>query len=136
LLISILLIFGLTRSWIDPTIYPRWCEYADRYISVSVYYFFITKYSETCLNQTLSKPKTCLSQTYFTVPSSKCLCYLNLCKPNTCLNWTDSSIPKVFGLDRFYCMLFLCNMSENSKSIIYFIIAIYLNLFSNINIYF
>jgi hypothetical protein len=28
---------------------------------------------------------------------------LNLCKPNTCLNWTNSSVPKGFGLDRFYC---------------------------------
>ena len=36
--------------------------------------------SETCLNRTLSKPKTFLIQTEFTVPSIKCLCNLNLCK--------------------------------------------------------
>jgi hypothetical protein len=28
---------------------------------------------------------------------------LNLCTPNTCLNWTNSSVPKGFGWDRFYC---------------------------------
>ena len=64
-----------------------------------------TQYSETCLNQTLSKPKTCLSQTDLTVPSTECLCNLNLCNPNTCLNWTNSSVPKGFGLDRFYCII-------------------------------
>jgi len=44
----------------------------------------ITKhiYSETCLNRTLSKPKTYLSQTHFTDPSTKCLCNLNLSKLN------------------------------------------------------
>jgi hypothetical protein len=31
------------------------------------------------------------------------LVFYNLCKPNTCLNWTNSSVPKGFGLDRFYC---------------------------------
>ena len=61
-------------------------------------------YSETCLNQTLNKPKTCLNQTDFTVPSTKCLCNLDLCKPNTCVNWTSYSVPKGFGLDRFYCV--------------------------------
>jgi hypothetical protein len=25
-------------------------------------------------------------------------------KPNTCLNWTNSSVPKGFSLDRFYCI--------------------------------
>ena len=58
---------------------------------------------KTCLNWTLSKQKTCLNQTDFTVPSTKCLCNLNLCKPNTCLNWTNSLVPKGFGWDRFYC---------------------------------
>jgi len=43
-------------------------------------------HSGTFLNQTLSKPKTWLNQTDFTVASTKCLCNLNLCKPNTCLN--------------------------------------------------
>ena len=66
----------------------------------------VFKYSETCLNPTLSKPKTCLNQADFTVPSTKCLCNLNLCKPSTCLNWTNSSVPKGFGLDRSYCILF------------------------------
>jgi len=61
-------------------------------------------YIEICLNWTLSKLKTCLNQTDFTVPSTKCLCNLNLCKPSTCLNWTNSSVPKGFGLDRFYCI--------------------------------
>ena len=60
-------------------------------------------YSATSLNRTLSKPKTCLNQTDFTVPSTKSLCNLNLCKPNTCLNWTNFSVPTGFGLDRFYC---------------------------------
>ena len=53
---------------------------------------------------TLRKPKTCLSQTDFTIPSTKCLCNLNLCKPNTCLYWTKSSVPKGFGLDKFDCI--------------------------------
>ena len=65
---------------------------------------WLAKMSETCLNQTLSKPKTCLSQTDFTVPSTKSLCNLNLCKPNYCLNWTNSSVPKGFGLYRFDCI--------------------------------
>ena len=39
-------------------------------------------YSETCLNWTLSKLKTCLIQTDFTIPYTKYLCNLNLCKPN------------------------------------------------------
>ena len=64
----------------------------------------VSKYIETRLNRTLSKPKTCLNQTKFTVPSTKCLCNLNLCKSNTCLNWTNSSVPKGFCLDRFYCI--------------------------------
>jgi hypothetical protein len=34
--------------------------------------------SETCLNRTLSKPKTCINQTDFTVPSTKFLCNLDL----------------------------------------------------------
>jgi hypothetical protein len=91
------------------------------------------------LQWNLSKPKTCpsqtdftilsqtdftilsqtdftiLSQTDFTIPSTKCLCILNLCKPNTCLNWTNSSVPKGFGLDRFYCstlnyMIYIINI--------------------------
>ena len=57
--------------------------------------------------QTLRTPNTYLNQTGFTVPSTKCLCNLNLCKPNTCLNWTNSSVPKGFGLDRFYCISYL-----------------------------
>ena len=60
--------------------------------------------TKICLNWTLSKAKTCLNQTDLTVPSTKCLCYLNLCKPNTCLNWTNSSVPEGFDLDRFYCI--------------------------------
>jgi hypothetical protein len=40
---------------------------------------FLALYSETCLNRTLSKPKTCL-------------------------NWTNYSVPKGFCLDRFYCI--------------------------------
>jgi hypothetical protein len=66
----------------------------------------------SCLNCTLSKPKTCLNHTDFTVPSTKCLYNLNLCKPNTCLNWTNSSIPKGFGLDRFYC-IYKCILQES-----------------------
>jgi hypothetical protein len=30
---------------------------------------------------------------------------LNLCQPSTCRNWTNSSVPKGFGLNRFYCTL-------------------------------
>ena len=73
-------------------------------------------YSERCLNWTLNKPKTCLNQTDFTVPPTKCLCNLNLCKPNTCLNWANSSVPKRFCLDRFYCTRLLC-MSLNMDKI-------------------
>ena len=62
----------------------------------------MTKYNETCLSRTLSKPKTCL-QTNFTVSFTKCLCNFNLCKPNTCLNWTNSWVPRGLALDRFYC---------------------------------
>ena len=65
------------------------------------------RWSETCLNRTLSKLKTCLIQTDFTDLSTKCLCNLNLCKPNSCLNRTNSSFPKGFGLDRFYCIIFI-----------------------------
>jgi hypothetical protein len=54
-----------------------------------------SNYSETCVNRTLSKPKTCLSQTDFIVPSTKSLCNLNLCKPKPCLNWTNSSVQGV-----------------------------------------
>ena len=61
-------------------------------------------YSDTCLNRTLVKPKTCLNQTDFTITSTKCLCNLNLCKPNTCLNRTNSSVPRGFSLDRFHCI--------------------------------
>jgi hypothetical protein len=35
---------------------------------------------------------------------------LSLCNPNTCLNWTDSSVPKGFGLDRFYCTFIMKRM--------------------------
>ena len=56
------------------------------------------------LSWTLSKAKTCLNHTDFTVPSTKCLCNLNLCKKNTCLYWTNTSVPMGFGLDRFYCI--------------------------------
>ena len=61
---------------------------------------------ETWLSHALSKLKTCLSQTDFTVPSTECLYNLNLCKPSTCLNWPNSSVPKEFSLDRFYCIFF------------------------------
>jgi hypothetical protein len=64
----------------------------------------------------LSKPKTCLSQTNLTVPSTKFLCNLNLCKPNTCLNWTISSVPKGFGLDRFYCIYIFIIFIEDLKT--------------------
>ena len=47
-------------------------------------------YSETCLNWTPSKPKTCL-------------------------NHTDSIVPKGFGLDSFYCIyLILTTLTSNS----------------------
>ena len=74
------------------------------------------KYSETCLNRTLSKLKTCLNQTVFRVPSTKYLFNLNLCKPNTCLNRTNSSFPKGFGLDRFYC-----NINSQTTSLVGFL---------------
>ena len=53
-----------------------------------------TIYSETCLIRTLSKPKTRLNQTDFTVISTKSLCNLNLCKLNICLNLTNSAVSK------------------------------------------
>ena len=66
----------------------------------------------------LSKPKTCLNHTDFTVPYTKSLCNLNLCKPNTCLNWTNCQVPKGFGLDRFYCITKYCHMKSSvTKSI-------------------
>jgi hypothetical protein len=73
-----------------------------------------TSKPKTSLNQTLNKPKTCLNQTYFTAPSTKCLCNLNLCKPNTCLNWTNSSVSKGSLLDRFYCIIFITDILRGS----------------------
>ena len=75
--------------------------------------------SKTCLNWTLTKPKTCLIQTDFIVPSIKCLCYLNLGKPNTCLNWTNYSVPKGFGLDRLYCSILL-NIKLQCKTLLWY----------------
>ena len=46
-----------------------------RYLRFYPDLFILISYSETCLNQTLSKPKTCLSQT--------------LSKPKICLSQTD-----------------------------------------------
>jgi hypothetical protein len=34
------------------------------------------------------------NKTKLYVPSTKCLCNLNICKPNTCLNWTNSAVPR------------------------------------------
>ena len=62
---------------------------------------------KTCLHRTLSKHKTCLNQTEFIVPTTKCICNLNLCKPNTCLSLRNSSVPKGFGLDRFYSSIII-----------------------------
>ena len=73
-------------------------------VNIGISLLFVNMYSETCLNRTLSKPKTCLNQTDFTVPSTKCLYNFNLCKPNTCLNWTNYSVIKGFSLGRFYCI--------------------------------
>ena len=53
--------------------------------------------------KTLSKPKTCLNQTDFTVTSTKCLCNLNLRKSSTCLNWKKFSVPKGFGFRQVLC---------------------------------
>jgi hypothetical protein len=74
---------------------------------ILMFLFFIPIYSKTCPNQTDLTPiysKTCPNQTDLTVPSTKCLCNLYLCKPNNCLNWINSSAPKGFSLDRFYCI--------------------------------
>jgi hypothetical protein len=49
---------------------------------------YIYIYIETCLNGTLSNPKTYLRQINFTIPYTKCQCNLNLCKPIPCFNWT------------------------------------------------
>ena len=78
----------------------RWAILFYLFLLFQQYYMYIICW----LNRTLSKPKTCLNQTHFTVPSTKCLCNLNLPKSNTCLNWTNSSVLKGFGLDRFYCV--------------------------------
>ena len=79
----------------------------------------VLKYSETCLNWTLSKSKTCLKHTYFTVPSATCICNLNLCKPNTCLYWTHG-----VRFRRLYC---------TTKSITFGIKTIFIYLASIIN---
>ena len=104
----------------------------------TIVYIYI--YSETCLNWILSKPKTCLNQTDFIVPSIKCLCNLNLCKPSTCLNWTNSLVPKGFCLDRFY---FISTSSYSRCEIFNEWYFSYLNIFqtassvkSLINIYY
>ena len=65
--------------------------------------------------RTLSKPKTCLNQTDFTVPSPKYLCNLNLCKPSTCLNWSNSSVPMGFGYDRSYCTIIIFRLTYYIK---------------------
>jgi hypothetical protein len=54
-----------------------------------------TYYSETCLNQTLSKPKTCLHQTDFYSPI-----YWTLSKPKTCLHQTDFYSPIYWTLSK------------------------------------
>jgi len=72
-------------------------------VGFTTIYAISAYYSETCLNRTLSKLKTCLNKTDLTVPSTKCLCNMNLCKPNTRLNWINYLVPKGFCLDRFYC---------------------------------
>jgi hypothetical protein len=89
----------------------------------------------------LSQEKTWLNQTDFTVPSTKCLCNLNLCKPNTCLNWTNLSVPKGFGLDMFYCIctFFYKTIFEDLKiicGVIYFKIDIYCPLYQRTGFHF
>ena len=79
----------------------RWAILFYLFLLFQQYYMYIICW----LNRTLSKPKTCLNQTHFTVPSTKCLCNFNLSKPNTCLKWTNSTVPKGFSLDRFHCCI-------------------------------
>ena len=134
-------------------------------------HWVLLRYSETCLSRTLSKPKTYLKQTDFTVPSTKSgadpgfqvregafkkiapsggrlenvggisceksrfdakksyffqfqggghtpgaptpgsapvnvSAIWTWVSQNAYLNWTNSSVPKGFGLDRFYCTLY------------------------------
>ena len=63
----------------------------DIKLGIKVYIFKfkskVCKRSHLQKRWNLSKPKTCLTQTVFTIPSTYCLCNLNLCKPNTCLNF-------------------------------------------------
>ena len=51
-------------------------------VNIGISLLFVHIYSETCLNRALSKLKTCLNQTDFTVPSAKCLYNFTLCKLN------------------------------------------------------
>ena len=99
-----------------------------------------------CLNRTLSKHKTCLNQTECIVPSTKCICNLNLCKPNTCLRLRNSSVSKGFGLDRFYSSniisknvnLFILHrlvtiIAQNDPNCPQFFSVLYLYYYSDIN---
>jgi hypothetical protein len=61
------------------------------------------KYSETCLNQTLSKQKTCLNQTLSkqktclnrTLSKQKTCLNQTLSKQKTCLNQTELTVPSI-----------------------------------------
>ena len=77
--------------------------------SVFSIFFLPSVYSKNCLNITLSNPKTWLSQTGFTVPSTEPLVTRKSAKPDRpiCLmfmQFENYSVPKGFGLDRFHCI--------------------------------
>jgi hypothetical protein len=70
----------------------------ENYRPVAIYWHYIMLYTSPWSRFEI--------QTDITIPSTKCLCNLNLCKPNTCLSWTNFSVPKGSGLDRFYYIKF------------------------------
>ena len=37
------IVFGLTRSWIEPTTYRTWCEYSNHYTTVAVLLLITTR---------------------------------------------------------------------------------------------
>ena len=83
-----------------------------------------TRYSETCLNQTLNEENPCYFTLYKLNEENPCYftlyklneenaCYFTLYKPkNTCLFQTHKKVLRRFGLDRCHCITtlerFLC----------------------------
>ena len=62
------------------------------------------RYSETCLNRTLNKPKSCMNRTLNKVLMREI--FVNL----TCINRTQKLIPRSFSLDKFNCICFVAHL--------------------------